>query len=411
MVDTPSEALLFEGRDVATLSDRERSLLRLRSIGFVFQRFFLLPMLTAAENVELPQSEAGVGARDREARTRDLLDYVGLSARADHRPSQLSGGEMQRVAIARALANKPRLLLADEPTGELDRGHRRARGRAAGPGEPRRHGARHRHPRPHAGVAGPAGADATRRRRRKREGAVIGRLALRSLTAHPVRSGVLAVGFGAGVAVMAILLGVAEVVLQQAQSPLLVGGGDVVVAMGRDTPAPLLLAGTLQAEALRHRVRVAAPTHTADLYLSHAARARSGRPRRHPQPGACARRSGDGRNRWLDRHPRGRGVDRQSPAAALRQVDRFHPIPDAPAWQGSWAEWLYFNGRSDDARFYLTFLVGPGCVPGCVRPACGCSSNAAGMCSRSAAARSCPTLPSSQAPNLAIAKAQSRSTA
>jgi putative ABC transport system ATP-binding protein len=120
-VDTPSAGtLLFEGRDVATLSDRERSLLRLRSIGFVFQRFFLLPMLTAAENVELPQSEAGASARDRQARTRDLLEYVGLSARADHRPSQLSGGEMQRVAIARALANKPRLLLADEPTGELD---------------------------------------------------------------------------------------------------------------------------------------------------------------------------------------------------------------------------------------------------------------------------------------------------
>ena len=120
-VDTPSEGtLLFEGRDVATLSDRERSLLRLRSIGFVFQRFFLLPMLTAAENVELPQSEAGASARDRQARTRELLEYVGLSARADHRPSQLSGGEMQRVAIARALANKPRLLLADEPTGELD---------------------------------------------------------------------------------------------------------------------------------------------------------------------------------------------------------------------------------------------------------------------------------------------------
>ena len=120
-VDTPSSGtLLFEGRDVAALSDRERSLLRLRSIGFVFQRFFLLPMLTAAENVELPQSEAGASARDRQARTRELLEYVGLSARADHRPSQLSGGEMQRVAIARALANKPRLLLADEPTGELD---------------------------------------------------------------------------------------------------------------------------------------------------------------------------------------------------------------------------------------------------------------------------------------------------
>jgi putative ABC transport system ATP-binding protein len=120
-VDTPSQgSLRFEGRDVAALSDRERSLLRLRSIGFVFQRFFLLPMLTAAENVELPQSEAGVPVRERQARTKDLLEYVGLGARADHRPSQLSGGEMQRVAIARALANKPRLLLADEPTGELD---------------------------------------------------------------------------------------------------------------------------------------------------------------------------------------------------------------------------------------------------------------------------------------------------
>jgi putative ABC transport system ATP-binding protein len=120
-VDTPSTGtLVFEGHDVASLSDRARSLLRLRSIGFVFQRFFLLPMLSAAENVELPMSEAGVATAARRARTRELLDYVGLSARADHRPSQLSGGEMQRVAIARALANRPRLLLADEPTGELD---------------------------------------------------------------------------------------------------------------------------------------------------------------------------------------------------------------------------------------------------------------------------------------------------
>jgi putative ABC transport system ATP-binding protein len=120
-VDAPTSGTLrFDGRDVAGLSDAARSLLRLRHIGFVFQRFFLLPMLTAAENVELPQSEAGVAKAERLRRTRQLLDYVGLGARADHRPSQLSGGEMQRVAIARALANHPRLLLADEPTGELD---------------------------------------------------------------------------------------------------------------------------------------------------------------------------------------------------------------------------------------------------------------------------------------------------
>jgi putative ABC transport system ATP-binding protein len=113
--------LLFRGDDVTQLSDRQRSLLRLRHIGFVFQRFFLLPMLTAAENIELPQSEAHVPKAERRQRTQELLEYVGLAARAAHRPSELSGGEMQRVAIARALANNPGLLLADEPTGELDR--------------------------------------------------------------------------------------------------------------------------------------------------------------------------------------------------------------------------------------------------------------------------------------------------
>jgi putative ABC transport system ATP-binding protein len=121
-VDTPtSGTLLVDGRPVEKLPDAERSALRLRSIGFVFQRFFLLPMLTAAENVDVPQAEAGVPRGDRRRRTTELLDYVGLSHRRDHRPDQLSGGEAQRVAIARALANRPRVLLADEPTGELDR--------------------------------------------------------------------------------------------------------------------------------------------------------------------------------------------------------------------------------------------------------------------------------------------------
>ena len=121
-VETPSSgALVFEHRDVSALADAERSDMRLTKIGFVFQRFFLLPMLTAWENVELPQAEAGASRDSRRRRTAELLDYVGLAHRAHHRPSQLSGGEMQRVAIARALANRPVLLLADEPTGELDR--------------------------------------------------------------------------------------------------------------------------------------------------------------------------------------------------------------------------------------------------------------------------------------------------
>ncbi len=120
-VETPSEGiLLVDGRDVSRLGDAGRSAIRLAKVGFVFQRFFLLSMLSASENVELPQAEAGVPRRERRRRTTELLEYVGLAHRAHHRPGQLSGGEAQRVAIARALANRPRLLLADEPTGELD---------------------------------------------------------------------------------------------------------------------------------------------------------------------------------------------------------------------------------------------------------------------------------------------------
>ena len=121
-IDAPSSGQVrIEGRLLASLSDRHLTQLRLTRLGFVFQRFHLLPMLTALENVELPLAEAGTRRTDRRARARELLEYVGLGARAGHRATQLSGGEMQRVAIARALANRPALILADEPTGELDR--------------------------------------------------------------------------------------------------------------------------------------------------------------------------------------------------------------------------------------------------------------------------------------------------
>jgi putative ABC transport system ATP-binding protein len=121
VIDRPTAGeVLFHDRDVGALPDREATLFRLHNIGFVFQRFYLLATLTARENIELPLAEAGVKSADRVARAKELLAYVGLADRARHRPSQLSGGEQQRVAIARALANRPAILLADEPTGELD---------------------------------------------------------------------------------------------------------------------------------------------------------------------------------------------------------------------------------------------------------------------------------------------------
>jgi putative ABC transport system ATP-binding protein len=120
-IDKPtSGAVRIRGASANGMRDREATEFRLRNIGFVFQRFYLMPTLTARENIELPMAEAGLRPADRAARARELLAYVGLSHREKHRPSQLSGGEQQRVAIARALANKPALLLADEPTGELD---------------------------------------------------------------------------------------------------------------------------------------------------------------------------------------------------------------------------------------------------------------------------------------------------
>jgi putative ABC transport system ATP-binding protein len=121
VIDRPTSGeLSIAGERVDRLGDARATEFRLRRIGFVFQRFYLMQALTARENVELPLAEAGMAGTERRDRALELLDYVGLRKRERHRPSQLSGGEQQRVAIARALANRPALLLADEPTGELD---------------------------------------------------------------------------------------------------------------------------------------------------------------------------------------------------------------------------------------------------------------------------------------------------
>ena len=121
LLDRPSSGALFmEGRNCSTLRDDERAWLRNQRIGFVFQSYLLLPRLNAWRNVELPLIYAGTPKGERRKRAMDALDRVGLCAKADRLPCQLSGGEQQRVAIARAIISKPALLLADEPTGALD---------------------------------------------------------------------------------------------------------------------------------------------------------------------------------------------------------------------------------------------------------------------------------------------------
>jgi hypothetical protein len=189
---------------------------------------------------------------------------------------------------------------------------------------------------------------------------MIGRLALRSLTAHPVRSAVLAAGFGVGVAVMAILLGVAEIVLTQARSPELVGGGDVVIHLEPSVPARMVTSGALQSDQLRNRIRAAGPSHTAVLYLirdDHTVRVAA-----HGGIPSIEKAMGDpevaSNRQWQDT-PEDLAWTQTSPEVVLREIDRFHEIPTAPMWEDSWAEWLYFNGRARDARFYLTFMVGP----------------------------------------------------
>ena len=208
------------------------------------------------------------------------------------------------------------------------------------------------------------------------------RLALRALLAHKLRSAVLAGGFGLGVSVIANLLGIGAVMLEQAGAPALAGGGDLVVAgsVGRVTSARFLLGSVLDRPAFADRVTVAVPNERRTLYLVRDGGAGDGGDRNgdgrdvRTVPVAARggipsleRRLGDeetsGVAAWIDA-PGDRAWTQPDPGGVLRAMDRFHPIPDVPDRADSWAEWLYFNGRQGDARFYLTFLVGPEHEPG-----------------------------------------------
>ena len=126
-LDKPtSGSVVLRGKDIGKMGEKDLTQVRRHTIGFIFQSFGLLPLLSAFENVELPLRIAGVGAGERQTRTREVLEMVGLWERANHRPYELSGGEQQRVSIARAIVNKPPLVLADEPTGELDSNNARS---------------------------------------------------------------------------------------------------------------------------------------------------------------------------------------------------------------------------------------------------------------------------------------------
>jgi len=121
VLDRPTRGkVIIDGVDISKLNDNQLAKLRSEKIGFIFQFFYLIPSLTALKNVELPMTFLGKSVRDNEAKAKELLKMVGLGERMYHRPNQMSGGESQRVAIARALANDPQIILADEPTGNLD---------------------------------------------------------------------------------------------------------------------------------------------------------------------------------------------------------------------------------------------------------------------------------------------------
>jgi hypothetical protein len=202
------------------------------------------------------------------------------------------------------------------------------------------------------------------------------RLALRSLLTHPIRTLVLACGFGLGVGVMAMLLGVGEVILDQARSPAVSGGGDVVIASstGNVPSVRWILSSGLETGAFKDRVSAASPSRRTTLYLvRNPANALAGSDSAVAQGPvvpirvtggipSLERAIGDPEtafiSSWTDA-PSDTPWSSPDTGAALEALDRFHPIPDVPARAESWAEWLYFNGHAGENRFYLTFLVGP----------------------------------------------------
>ena len=198
---------------------------------------------------------------------------------------------------------------------------------------------------------------------------MIARLAVRSLATHPVRTAVLACGFGFGIAVMAALLGVGDVILEQAHSPALEGGGDVVIAgrFGALENARFLIGSVLGSPDVAAQTRAVSPWARETLYLLKNGRATAvsvtgGLP---DAERAVAERGVDTPAGWRNTADDSTWSSPDN-AAVLKAMDRFHPIPNAPEFAASWAEWLYFNGRSADGRlrFYLTFMVGPTTAPG-----------------------------------------------